>query len=87
MLSFVIESVVIAAVGGLVGGVFALPANWISAGTTNFNTFSEITFNLTVTPQLFLTGIVFSIFMGFVGGLFPAWRAAHENIVTSLRAV
>jgi putative ABC transport system permease protein len=87
MVSFIIESVLIAAVGGLAGCLLALPINGVTTGTTNFVTFSELAFNFRVTPQLFLTGVVFSIFMGFVGGLFPAWRAAHENIVTSLRAV
>jgi ABC-type antimicrobial peptide transport system permease subunit len=31
--------------------------------------------------------MIFAAFMGFLGGLFPAWRAAHENIVTALRSV
>jgi putative ABC transport system permease protein len=87
MLSFVIESVLIAALGGLIGCLVALPVNGITTGTTNFSTFSEIAFNFRVTPELFATGLVFSVFMGLVGGLFPAWRAAHENIVTSLRSV
>lgn len=87
MLSFVIESVLIAAFGGLIGCVAALPVNGITTGTTNFATFSEIAFNFRVTPELFAAGLVFSVFMGFLGGLFPAWRAAHENIVTSLRSV
>ncbi len=87
MLSFILESLLIALVGGLAGCLLALPINNVSTGTTNFATFSELAFNFHVTPELFLTGVVFSLFMGFVGGLFPAWRAAHENIVTSLRAV
>lgn len=87
MVSFIIESVLIAGLGGLAGCLLALPINGVTTGTTNFVTFSELAFNFRVTPQLFVTGVVFSIFMGFVGGLFPAWRAAHENIVTSLRAV
>ena len=87
LFSFVIESVLIAAFGGLVGCVLALPINGVSTGTTNFATFSELAFNFRITPALFATGVVFSVVMGFVGGLFPAWRAAHENIVTSLRSV
>lgn len=87
MLSFVIESVLIAAVGGLAGCVLSLPVNGITTGTTNFATFSELAFNFQVTPGLFVAGLIFSVVMGFFGGLFPAWRAAHENIVTSLRSV
>ena len=87
MLSFVIESVLIATLGGLAGCVLSLPVNGITTGTTNFATFSELAFNFQVTPGLFVAGVIFSIVMGFFGGLFPAWRAAHENIVTSLRSV
>lgn len=86
MLSFIIESVLITGFGGLVGCVLSLPINGVTTGTTNFATFSELAFNFRVTPGLFVTGIVFSIVMGLLGGFFPAWRAAHENIVTSLRA-
>jgi putative ABC transport system permease protein len=87
MVSFIIESVLIAALGGLVGCLLALPINGVTTGTTNFSTFSELAFNFRVTPALFVTGVVFSVCMGLVGGLFPAWRAAHENIVTSLRSI
>jgi putative ABC transport system permease protein len=87
MVSFIIESVLIAGLGGVIGCVLALPVNGVTTGTTNFATFSELAFNFRVTPALFLTGVVFSIGMGLLGGLFPAWRAAHENIVTSLRSV
>ncbi|MGH9395672.1 MAG: ABC transporter permease [Terriglobia bacterium] len=84
--SFVLESVVIAFVGGLIGCLLSLPVNLITTGTMNFSTFSEITFNFNVTPQLFVTGVGFAVLMGLFGGFFPAWRASHENIVTALRA-
>ena len=69
------------------GCLLALPINLVTTGTTNFATFSELTFNFSATPALLVTGVLFSAAMGFVGGLFPAWRAAHENIVTSLRSI
>jgi len=87
LLSFIIESVLIAAVGGLMGCALALPFNGMATGTTNFATFSEIAFNFHVTPRLLLNGMIFAVVMGFVGGLFPAWRAARQNIVTALRSV
>jgi putative ABC transport system permease protein len=86
LISFVIESVFIAVLGGVIGGLIALPLNSITAGTTNFITFSELTFNFQVTPGLFLTGVVFAAMMGLFGGFFPAWRASHETIVGALRA-
>lgn len=87
LLSFVIESVLIAAVGGILGCLLALPVNGITTGTTNFATFSEVAFNFHVTPGLLANGMIFSVLMGLLGGFFPAWRAAHENIVTALRSV
>ena len=86
LLSFIIESVIIAASGGFLGCVMALPINGVSTGTTNFMTFSELAFSFRITPGLLLGGMIFSILMGFIGGLFPAWRAAHENLVTALRS-
>jgi len=86
LLSFVIESVIIAVLGGLPGCLLALLVNGVTTGTTNFATFSELAFNFRVTPRLMLNGMIFAALMGFVGGLFPAWRAAQENIVTALRS-
>ena len=87
LLSFIIESVLIAAVGGILGCLVSLFANFVTTGTTNFATFSEVAFNFRVTPGLLRDGMIFAVLMGFLGGFFPAWRAAHENIVTALRSV
>jgi putative ABC transport system permease protein len=86
LLSFVLESVFIALLGGLIGCLLALPVNRITTGTTNFVTFSELTFNFRVTPELVAAGLAFAGIMGLLGGFFPAWRASHENIVTALRS-
>ena len=83
---FILESVLIAALGGALGCLLALPINGVTTGTTNFSTFSEIAFNFRITPGLLLNGMLFAVIMGGVGGFFPAWRAAHENIVTALRS-
>ena len=56
-------------------------------GTTNFATFSEVVFAFRLTPALLVTGIVFSLVMGFFGGLFPAGRAAFTKITNALRQV
>jgi putative ABC transport system permease protein len=87
LFSFVLESVLIAALGGALGCALALPVNGLTTGTTNFATFSEVAFNFRVSPSLLLSGMIFAVIMGFLGGFFPAWRAAHENIVTALRSV
>jgi len=86
LLSFILESALIALLGGALGCLLALPINGVTTGTTNFSTFSEIAFNFRITPGLLLNGMLFAVIMGGVGGFFPAWRAAHENIVTALRS-
>jgi putative ABC transport system permease protein len=86
LLSFVLESVLIALLGGVLGCLLALPVNGVTTGTTNFTTFSELTFNFRITPMLAAAGLIFAAFMGLLGGFFPAWRASHESIVTALRS-
>lgn len=86
LFSFVVESVCIATLGGFIGCLLALPINGVTTGTTNFVTFSELTFNFRVTPMLLLAGMIFATVMGLLGGFFPAWRASHENIVIALRS-
>ncbi len=83
--SFLVEAVMIAAIGGVIGGLLALPINGLVTSTTNWNTFSEIAFAFWVTPELLVAGLIFAVVMGVLGGFFPAWKAARQNVVDSLR--
>ena len=89
--SFVIESIVLALLGGIVGCILGILTVKLAlsgvTGTTNFATFSEVVFAFRLTPQLLMTGIFFSLAMGLVGGLLPAWRAAFTRITSALRQV
>lgn len=85
-LSFVMESVLIATLGGVLGCLLSLGINGVTTGTTNFTTFSEMAFDFHVSPTLLLIGMVFAVFMGLLGGLFPAWRVSRESIVNALRS-
>lgn len=84
--SFLVESALIAAVGGVVGALLALPINGIVTSTTNWSSFSEIAFSFRVTPLLLGEGMAFAIVMGVLGGFFPARRAAKLPVVQALRA-
>jgi len=83
--SFLIESALIAAIGGAIGCLLALPVNGFVASTTNWTSFSEIAFNFRVTPRLLFDGMLFAVVMGLVGGFFPARRAAKMPVVQGLR--
>ena len=83
--SFLLESALIAAIGGLIGCVLALPVNGFVASTTNWASFSEIAFNFRVTPGLLLAGLIFAVVMGVLGGFFPARRASKLPVVQALR--
>jgi ABC-type lipoprotein release transport system permease subunit len=83
--SFLAESAVIALLGGVAGGLLALPINGIVTSTTNWNSFSEVAFAFRVTPGLLVGGLIFSVVMGLVGGFFPAWRASRLQVVQALR--
>jgi putative ABC transport system permease protein len=84
--SVLLESVVLGFLGGIVGGLlvyFAL--NGYQASTLNWASFSQITFAFTVTPRLLVTGLGYSLILGFVGGLLPGIRAARMPVTTGLR--
>jgi putative ABC transport system permease protein len=85
LLSFMLESVLLAVCGGVLGCLLALPVHGISTGTANFNSFAEVAFQFRITPAVIGEGIVFAAFMGGIGGLLPARRAARLPIVRALR--
>jgi putative ABC transport system permease protein len=86
LISFVLESVTIAIIGVAIGILLALPLNFVSTGTANFTTFSEIAFNFRVTPMLMLWALIFGIGIGFLGSLLPSIRASRFKIVDALRS-
>jgi ABC-type lipoprotein release transport system permease subunit len=83
--SVLVESVLLALLGGVVGCLLAIPVRTFTTGTMSFATFSELAFRFQVTPGMMLAGLVFSAAMGLVGGFFPARRAATMPIVEALR--
>ena len=83
--SFVLESLLLALLGAIVGILLMLPFNGMQTGTSNAVTFSEVVFSLRITPGVAIRAIIFALIMGFVGGLAPAWHAARQNILSALR--
>ena len=87
MLSFLVESLLLAGLGGILGCLLVLPLNNYTTGIGSFTTFSEIAFQFHVTPTIMLIGVAFGLVMGALGGLFPARNAANKEILTALREV
>lgn len=83
--SFVLESLLLALLGALVGIVLMLPFNGMTTGTSNPVTFSEAVFSLRMTPSVIVSALIFAVVMGFFGGLAPAWHAARRDIIAALR--
>lgn len=86
VVSVMIESLLLALAGGLVGAVVAYVFfNGYTVNTLNFQTFSQVAFAFRVTPELIRQGLAWALTMGLIGGLFPAIRAARLPIVEALR--
>ncbi|HEY1077500.1 MAG TPA: ABC transporter permease [Fontimonas sp.] len=86
VISVLIESLVLALAGGVVGAAGAyLFFNGFTVNTLNFQTFSQVAFDFRVTPELVKQGLTWALAMGLIGGLFPAVRAARLPIVDALR--
>lgn len=80
------ESLVLALVGGAIGGGAAyLAFNNLHAATMNWQSFSQVTFAFAVTPQLLVQGVIWATLIGLIGGLLPAIRAARMPIASALR--
>ena len=86
LFSTMIESTLLALVGGIVGGAIAFLAfNGFQVSTLNGASFSQVVFNFAVTPDLLINGIYAALIIGAFGGLFPAIRAARLPVAQALR--
>ena len=85
--SFLLESVLLALLGGVLGCALALPLNGLTTGTLSWNTFTEVAFEFQITGKLLAKGLAFAIVMGILGGLLPARLAARKPVLDALRAI
>ena len=82
--SFVLESLLLSILGGLLGCVLVLPLNGLEGRIGNFMTFAETTFQFRLTLDYVFGGLLFAATMGIMGGLLPAWLAARREVLRSL---
>ncbi len=85
LLSFLVEALLLGLCGGMAGLFFASFMQLVTVSTVNFQTFSELAFKFSLTADIAAAALFFAVIMGFVGGVLPAVRAAHMNIVEALR--
>jgi len=86
LLAFLVESLLLGFLGGVAGLFFASFMQLFTISTMNFQTFSELAFSFSITFEIIYRALVFSLVMGFVGGVLPALRASRMNIVDALRS-
>jgi putative ABC transport system permease protein len=83
--SFLLESIALALIGGVLGAGASLLMGMKRISIMNNATFSELSFRFEPTPQILVTAIVIATVMGILGGFFPAVRAARINPVLAMR--
>jgi ABC-type antimicrobial peptide transport system permease subunit len=84
--AFLIESLLLALIGGGVALVIACLLQLVTVSTTNFTTWSEISFSFALSPGIIISTLIFAVAMGFVGGFLPSFRASKLDIITALRS-
>jgi len=84
VVSVMLETMLLALVGGVLGAVVV----WLVFNgytTSTLSGFSQVVFRFKVSPQLLWDGLKWALAIGFIGGLFPAVRAARLPVATALR--
>jgi len=87
LLAFLMESLLLGFLGGVLGIAASSLTQVLTVSTVNFQTFSELAFRFTLSPAIAAQAMGFALGMGFIGGVLPALRASRLNIVDALRAV
>ncbi|MDB5330078.1 MAG: hypothetical protein JWP03_1229 [Phycisphaerales bacterium] len=83
--SFLLESICLALIGGLMGILIALPINGMTTAVGSFKSFSEYAFKFKVGPDAIGKGLLFAVMIGAVGGFLPAWAASKKNVIAAMR--
>jgi len=79
--SVILEAVVLAVAGALVGALIA----WaLYDGKQDL--FGNMVFHLSVSPTQVKLGVIWAVIVSLLGGIFPSIRAARRPVVEALRA-
>lgn len=84
--SVLAEALLLGLAGGIAGGCAAyFGFNGLPANTMNWQSFSQVSFAFAVTPRLLVTGLLYALLLGLIGGLMPGLRAARLPVTVGLR--
>jgi ABC-type antimicrobial peptide transport system permease subunit len=84
--AFLIESMIIAITGAVLGLFIASFLQFFTISTLNFQSFSELSFSFALSPSIIISCLIFAVLMGLFGGFLPSVRASRLKIVEALRA-
>ena len=88
LLALLIEALLLATIGGLLGGAIAyILFNGYTVSTLAGASFSQTAFAFSVTGEIIQQGLTLALLVGFIGGVFPAWNAARRDITEALRSI
>jgi ABC-type lipoprotein release transport system permease subunit len=88
LISFLLESLALALVGGLLGCLLGLVADgWTARSMVSSNSGGGrfVVLRLVVSRDILATGLLLSLFMGALGGFVPAVTAMRLRALESLR--
>lgn len=83
--AFLIESIITALLGGIIGIGLASILQFFAISTLNFGSFTELSFSFSMTSSVFYGSMIFSLLMGIIGGFLPALKASRMSILSALR--
>ncbi|HYM19483.1 MAG TPA: FtsX-like permease family protein [Candidatus Kapabacteria bacterium] len=86
LVAFLFESLFLALIGGGIGLAVASLLQLVTVSTTNFTTWSEISFSFALSPGIIIGTLVFATAMGIIGGFLPSVRASKLDIISALRS-
>jgi putative ABC transport system permease protein len=85
LVSFLLEAVLLAAIGGVIGAAASVSMAAVHLSMLNPASWSEIVFSFDPTPRVLGIALVFAGAMGVLGGFFPAVRAARTSPLKAIR--
>jgi putative ABC transport system permease protein len=85
LMSFIIESILLALAGGLTGELLAVVVAHLAGLDSRLMEVGMFIFSFRLSPRVCLAGLIMAVLIGALSGIMPAWRAARLPVVDALR--